>query len=184
MPGFSFARFVARMERSAIRGLLGTLSKVGYIRRGASSTPIARQYAGANVSVQGRKRPFHRRRHQSMLDRVEMNIVRAALKVVVVADRVFPKASLPKRILAAVIAANICASCDDAAGEPGLDGFPAARKIRIAGRAKSEWHANDPARSRLHPPQRACFPERCEKRRATIRHGRQASMTAGRRASP
>jgi hypothetical protein len=37
-----------------------------------------------------------------MLDGIEMNVVRAALKVVVVADGVFAKASLPKQILATV----------------------------------------------------------------------------------
>jgi hypothetical protein len=64
-----------------------------------------------------------------MLDGIEMNVVRAALKVAVVAYGVLPKTSLPKQILSTVITGNIGSGCNDATSKLGLDCFPAAWKI-------------------------------------------------------
>jgi hypothetical protein len=66
-----------------------------------------------------------------MLDRIEMNIIRASFEVLIVAYRVFPETSLPKQILATVIAGNSRARCDDTPGERSLDRLPPTGKIRV-----------------------------------------------------
>ncbi len=69
-----------------------------------------------------------------MLDRVEMNIVHASFEILIVAYRVLPETSLPKRILATVIPDNGRARCDNTPGERSLDRLPTAGKIGVTGR--------------------------------------------------
>jgi hypothetical protein len=86
-------------------GSPSALAKIVIVRMVASA-PIVRQYAGPDVSMQCREWPFTGRRDQSMLDRVEMNIVHASFEILIVAYRVLPETSLPKQILATVISEN------------------------------------------------------------------------------
>jgi hypothetical protein len=67
-----------------------------------------------------------------MLDRVEMNVVGAAFEIGVIANGVFPKALLPKRIFAPMVARNRHACCHDASCEDPLDTPPSAGKIRVS----------------------------------------------------
>jgi len=64
-----------------------------------------------------------------MLDRVEMNLVSAAFEIAVIANGVFPKALLPKRIFAPIVARDRQACCYDASRKGPLDSPPSAGKI-------------------------------------------------------
>jgi hypothetical protein len=93
----------AEMTGSAKSGSVSTLAEVGVICE-TTASPIPREHAGARISMQGRERPRGWRRHQSMLDRVEMKVVGATFEIAVIANGVFPEALLPKRILAPMVA--------------------------------------------------------------------------------
>jgi hypothetical protein len=63
-----------------------------------------------------------------MLYRVKVNVVSAPLKIPIIANGMFPKTLLPKRIFTAMIAGNWNTCSDSAARETTLD--PPIRKIR------------------------------------------------------
>lgn len=47
--------------------------------------------------MEGRKRPIRHPLYQSMLDRVEMNVVHVRLVILIITDNVLPKPTLPYR---------------------------------------------------------------------------------------
>jgi hypothetical protein len=59
-----------------------------------------------------------------MLDRIEMHIIGAAFEISFITYGMLPKALLPKRIFAAMIAGNWSARSDDAMRETSLDPSP------------------------------------------------------------
>ena len=68
------------------------------------AAPVLGQYPDADVPMQRGERPVGWGRDQPMLDWIEMDIISTAFEIPVVANGVFPKALLPKRIFAAMIA--------------------------------------------------------------------------------
>ena len=91
------------MTGSAQSGSVFPLTEIGRI--GATiATPIRGQNTRTDIAVQRGKWPIGWRRYQPVLDRIEMNIVGAALEIPVISYGVFPKALLPNGIFAAMIA--------------------------------------------------------------------------------
>jgi hypothetical protein len=72
------------MERSAIR-VSSALTEIAVICE-TTATPIPDQHSSAGISMQRGRRPRGWRGHQSMLDRVEMNVVGAAFEIAVIAS--------------------------------------------------------------------------------------------------
>src|SRR5205085_10761310 len=94
-------------------GSISALTEIGVVCE-TTATPVPGKYAGANVSMQRGKRPPGWRQDQSMLDRVEMNVVGAAFEIAVIANSVFPKTLLPKRVFASRVARDGHACYDNA----------------------------------------------------------------------
>src|SRR5262249_10582550 len=116
---------------------------------GTSSPPQSlRQDPLLHIAVQRSEGPRTRRRYQPMLDRVEVNIICASLEIALIADGVLPKATLPQRILTALVRRKRQVFRHDRFGELRLDHLPAAREITIAGRQSEDrvqvfWQHDD-----------------------------------------
>src|SRR5580704_4738592 len=96
---------VARIARSEIRVSLLRLTE-GTLILAQIARPILRENSIAHITVEGGVRPVGHPVHQSVLDRIEVNVIDVALKVSVVAYRVFPVSALPQRHLAIFMPRN------------------------------------------------------------------------------
>jgi hypothetical protein len=63
-------------------------------------TPIGRQQAPFNVAMKAAVRPISDTGDVAVLDRIEVNVVNVPLKVGIIANGVFPIATLPNALLA------------------------------------------------------------------------------------
>ena len=75
---------------------LARFAETGFRMFVDASAPIQRVHALPHRPVKGGIRPVPHLRHQPMANRVEMQVIHVTLKIVVVADQVFPEASLPE----------------------------------------------------------------------------------------
>ena len=82
-----------RIYRPSARSIR-TLTEIG-IAHAAVTTPIAWQDSGSNVLMQRGERPGRGRRHEPMLDRIEMDVIGASFEITVVANGVLPETLLP-----------------------------------------------------------------------------------------
>jgi hypothetical protein len=64
------------------------------------SAPVTREVSTFDVAMEAAMGPFHDGRDQAMLHRIEMDVVDVMREIVIVADGVFPKASLPNSLFA------------------------------------------------------------------------------------
>jgi len=95
--------------------------------------PVGWQQAAPDIGVQRRVRPIARPAHQSVLDRIEVDVVDVSLEILLVPNGVFPKAPLPQRIFAIAMALDRRAGGDKTMRDMRLDPPPAAGEIGIAG---------------------------------------------------
>jgi hypothetical protein len=83
-------------------------------------------------------RPIADARHQAVLHRIEMDIVEVPREILLVADRVLPKPSLPEPVLAFAIAFDRDSASHDLAGEVALDPPPSAGKVEVVRRQSED----------------------------------------------
>jgi len=76
--------------------------------------------------------------NEPVLDWVEMNVIDMSLKIVLVANRVFPKSSLPQRQIAVWSADNINSGIKQRGAEVSLDPSPSTRKVGISRRQRED----------------------------------------------
>jgi hypothetical protein len=81
-----------------------------------------------------RVRPVLYARDQAVLHRVDVDVIDVPREVAVVRNCMFPKPTLPQRILALAIVSNRFAYGDHLMGEDTLDAPPATGEIRVTGR--------------------------------------------------
>ena len=82
--------------------------------------------------------PIAHARHQAVLHRVEVDVVEMPREILLVADRVLPKPSLPQPVLAFVIALDRDSAGHDVPGEIALDPAPSAGKIEVIRRERED----------------------------------------------
>ena len=96
---------VARIERSEIRVSRLPLTE-GTLILAQVARPVLRENSIAHITVEGGVRPVGHPVDQSVLDRIEVDVIDVALKVSVVAYCVFPVSALPQRHLAIFMSRN------------------------------------------------------------------------------
>jgi len=90
------------MERKRNPGSTPPLAEACIANRG-SAGPVKRQQSLPHIAVKGGIRPVDHARNQTMLERIDMNVVDMAGEVAVVADGVLPEPSLPQAVFADMI---------------------------------------------------------------------------------
>src|SRR5882724_4915536 len=85
------------MTGSAQSGSICAFAEIGVLHMTVTA-PVLAQYPDADVPMQRGERPVGWGRDHPMFDRIEMDIISTAFEIPVVANGVFPKALLPKRI--------------------------------------------------------------------------------------
>ena len=69
-------------------------------------------------------RPVAHAGDEAMLHGIDVGVIDVPLEIPVVADRVFPKSSLPQRVFAIRVALDWCTRFDDGCGEAAFDQLP------------------------------------------------------------
>src|SRR5437868_10691916 len=78
--------------------------------------------------------PIAQTRHESMLDRIVMDIIHVPNKIRLASYCVFPKSSLPQRVFAVAMTLDRETRCNDMPREMTFDVAPATRKVSVSGR--------------------------------------------------
>jgi hypothetical protein len=81
--------------------------------------------------MQRGKRPSYGRRHQPVLDRIEMDVVSAPFKILVISNGMFPEPPLPNGVFASVIAWDRSTCCHHTPRKRAFDSSPPIGKIGI-----------------------------------------------------
>ena len=109
------------------------LSLAGFLRFGIAANPAGRVKPAGDTAAKRRMRPICQVSDETMLDRVEVDVIEMNGKVPIIADRVLPIAALPDAALAA--ANHHPGSRFDSGqrfGKRDLDRAPTAGKVGIA----------------------------------------------------
>src|SRR5262245_51499579 len=94
--------------------------------------PIRSQGSTCHISMEAAVRPIAYARYQSMLDRVEMDIVNVVLEIPFVANNVLPISPLPDPLLPfSDITRRAYGRRGKATGKPALDATPSHWKICV-----------------------------------------------------
>ena len=127
---------VGRNKRSALRRTISnTLAKVAFRRDIAR--PILWKQLRPHVAMERRMRPIADARDQAVLDRIDITVLDVAAEILVVADQVFPKPTLPDASFAARKAHRASQlGLRNGFGEVDFDQPPTQRKIGVAGRQR------------------------------------------------
>lgn len=112
-----------------------TSFKRGYRHQVISSRPVLRIQASFDRSVKSGKRPILDAGHQTMLERIDMDVVQMRSVVSLAADAMLPETALPDTTFPIAASSGIAIlQRGQGADETDFDGFDAIGKIIIAGR--------------------------------------------------
>lgn len=114
---------VARIERQRKPGL-ARLTEFSLIVPNVAA-PVFRQNSVPHVAMKRGVRPVAHPRDQTVLHRVEMNVIHVPFEIAFVANGVFPEAALPQRGFAVRAARDKAAGCRNGVGEAAFDSAPA-----------------------------------------------------------
>ena len=76
-------------------------------------------------------RPFRDGANQTMIERIDMDVIDVMSEVAFIADRMFPITALPHIVFTAKITNSRHSLADQCAGKPRLDRLPARGEIRV-----------------------------------------------------
>src|SRR5580700_9272354 len=125
---------VARMNE-AISGIC-SFPPLAVVQSGFAriSCPVLRQYSLSHIAMKRRMRPIANAGHDAVFHRIVMDVIDMSLEVLLVADRVFPVSSLPKRKFAVRVAPDFDSRSEQAGTEDSLDSPPPPGEIRVSRR--------------------------------------------------
>jgi hypothetical protein len=91
-----------------------------------TTKPIRRNDPASHIVVDRRPEPAERIPNQAVFDGIVVDVVHVAGEILLVANEMLPEAPLPEIVFAAPVAGEGNPITRQCAGEPGLDGAPAA----------------------------------------------------------